>query len=134
MFSRLFSVSVAKADVAGIYVIQNRNCLYSNPNPGFAMKNAEPDFRQLGCKECLESNPLAFEITMAFQPIVDLKNMKPFAYEALVRGGNGEGAVLAIATIKKKDRNGSRRTPAASVNGSPTNGAQLSSRLQRPYL
>lgn len=45
-----------------------------------------------GCRACREANPLPFEIVTAFQPIVDVETMRPYAYEALVRGSAGEGA------------------------------------------
>lgn len=67
-------------------------------------KKADPDFRSLGCKDCLEGNPLGFEITMAFQPIVDLERGVPFAYEALVRGKNGEGAGQVLARVTEANR------------------------------
>lgn len=43
-----------------------------------------------GCAGCRE--PLPFEISMAFQPIIDLRTRELFAYEALVRGPEGEPA------------------------------------------
>lgn len=49
-------------------------------------KETEPEFRQLGCKQCLESNPLDFEITMAFQPIVDLNLGVPSPMKRLSAG------------------------------------------------
>jgi EAL domain-containing protein (putative c-di-GMP-specific phosphodiesterase class I) len=36
---------------------------------------------------------------MAFQPIVDLRTGKPYAYEALVRGPNGEGAAEVLSQV-----------------------------------
>jgi EAL domain-containing protein (putative c-di-GMP-specific phosphodiesterase class I) len=63
-----------------------------------------PDFRPLGCKQCLESNPLDFEITMAFQPIVDLENKSVFAYEALVRGKDGAGAGAVLSRVTNDNR------------------------------
>ncbi|MDE2598986.1 MAG: EAL domain-containing protein [Rhodocyclaceae bacterium] len=41
---------------------------------------------------------------MAFQPIVDLHTRRPFAYEALVRGPNGEGAASVLAQINDANR------------------------------
>lgn len=67
-------------------------------------KETEHEFRQLGCKQCLESNPLDFEITMAFQPIVDLDRGVPFAYEALVRGKGGEGAGQVLSKVTEANR------------------------------
>jgi EAL domain-containing protein (putative c-di-GMP-specific phosphodiesterase class I) len=44
------------------------------------------------CKQCKNSGALGFDISMAFQPIVDLHKFDYYAYEALVRGTKGEGA------------------------------------------
>lgn len=52
----------------------------------------QPDFRKVGCGECLNSDMLGFDFTMAFQPIVDTKRKKVFAQEALVRGLDNEPA------------------------------------------
>lgn len=64
----------------------------------------DPDFQPKGCKNCLEDRSLDFEITMAFQPIVDVATRSVFAYEALVRGkdGAGAGAVLSRVTEENK--------------------------------
>ena len=44
------------------------------------------------CAKCKNSSALGFDISMAFQPIVNLNNNSYFAYEALVRGTASEGA------------------------------------------
>ena len=58
---------------------------------------AQP-FEPLGCAACRDKTQLPFDFTMAFQPIMDLHSGRPFAYEALVRGGGrtvgGHGAVV----------------------------------------
>ena len=41
---------------------------------------------------------------MAFQPIVDLETMKPFAFEALVRGPNGEPAADVLGRVTAENR------------------------------
>ena len=41
---------------------------------------------------------------MAFQPIVDTVTGLPFAYEALVRGGSGEGAAEVLARVTPDNR------------------------------
>ncbi len=41
---------------------------------------------------------------MAFQPIVDVPRGEIFAYEALVRGSNGEGAAEVIARVEPQQR------------------------------
>jgi EAL domain-containing protein (putative c-di-GMP-specific phosphodiesterase class I) len=59
------------------------------------------DFRELTCAQCREGAGLGFEFTMAFQPIVDLPKKQIFAYEALVRGLNGEGADFILAKVNE---------------------------------
>ena len=51
-----------------------------------------------GCRRC--DGGLDFEFTMAFQPIVDVAAGAPFAYEALVRGVNGEGAGAILSQVQ----------------------------------
>lgn len=46
-----------------------------------------------GCLRCRDTDaPLDLDLRMAFQPIVDASRREVFAYEALVRGGAGQGA------------------------------------------
>lgn len=44
------------------------------------------------CGACQCYKKLEFNIRMAYQPIVDVSDNTVFAFEALVRGENGEGA------------------------------------------
>lgn len=53
----------------------------------------------VGCQACFNSIALDFDLTMAFQPIVDLKNGRIFAQEALVRGLNNEPAEQILAQV-----------------------------------
>ena len=55
-----------------------------------------------GCGVCEE--PLGFDFTFAFQPIVDLSTRTVFAYEALVRGPNGEGALDVLSKVTERNR------------------------------
>lgn len=56
--------------------------------------------RQLqGCAGCKDATPLAIDIDFAFQPIVDVHNKNLFAYEALVRGLNGESAYSILSQV-----------------------------------
>lgn len=55
-----------------------------------------------GCGVCQE--PLGFEFTFAFQPIVDVSTRTVYAYEALVRGPNGEGAAQILANVTERNR------------------------------
>ena len=63
-----------------------------------------PDFQPLGCRHCLEANPLNFMISMAFQPIVDIRDNSVFAYEALVRGKDGAGAGEVLSWVNENNR------------------------------
>src|SRR5947209_14738508 len=47
---------------------------------------------------------LGFDLTMAFQPIVDLDRREVYSYEALVRGPNGEGAAHVLAQVTDANR------------------------------
>ena len=51
----------------------------------------EPDRSRRGCVACREAKAVP-ALSMAFQPIIDLQEHRIDAYEALVRGVNGEGA------------------------------------------
>ena len=56
-----------------------------------------------GCVACRTSQEI-FPFTMAFQPIVDLEESRIDAYEALVRGPNGEGAGTVLAQVNAQNR------------------------------
>lgn len=45
-----------------------------------------------------------FDITMAFQPVVDVEAQDVYAYEALVRGKNGAGAGEVLETVTEETR------------------------------
>lgn len=45
-----------------------------------------------GCSRCKDKEALGFDISMAFQPIINTANQTVFAHEALVRGTNAESA------------------------------------------
>ncbi len=56
------------------------------------------------CQACQNAQPLPFEFTMAFQPIVDARTQSVFAYEALIRGFNGEGAGSILSKVTTENR------------------------------
>lgn len=58
---------------------------------------------QIGCQGC-KSADHDFAIAMAFQPIIDVETGLPFAYEALVRGRNGEGAGEVLSRVTPENR------------------------------
>ena len=51
---------------------------------------------------CACQVPLPFEFSMAFQPIWDHQEQRVFAYEALARGTNGEGAGTILSQVTPK--------------------------------
>lgn len=56
-----------------------------------------------GCTACRDDGR-DFNLAMAFQPIVDIQTGQPFAYEALVRGVNGESAAEVLAQVTPETR------------------------------
>jgi EAL domain-containing protein (putative c-di-GMP-specific phosphodiesterase class I) len=61
---------------------------------------ADADDEITGCIRCRNAQPLDMALKMAFQPIVDVDARTVFAYEALVRGPNGESAGQVISSVK----------------------------------
>jgi EAL domain-containing protein (putative c-di-GMP-specific phosphodiesterase class I) len=57
---------------------------------------------EAGCPGC--RIPFAMDLTMAFQPIVDISDGSVFAYEALVRGTDGSGAGAVMAQVTDDNR------------------------------
>ncbi|RTE86234.1 MULTISPECIES: EAL domain-containing protein [Gammaproteobacteria] len=51
------------------------------------------------CNTCQCYKKLGFDIKMAFQPIVNVREQTLYAHEALVRGANGEGAGEVIGKV-----------------------------------
>ena len=56
------------------------------------------------CKACRNGDGFGFELTMAFQPIVNAATRTVFAYEALVRGANGAGAAQVLDLVNQENR------------------------------
>lgn len=56
----------------------------------------------LGCKGC--KTTLDFDVSMAFQPIVDVDAREVFAYEALVRGTDGASAASVLQRVDDSNR------------------------------
>ncbi|WP_081739639.1 EAL domain-containing protein [Methylobacterium sp. 10] len=57
-----------------------------------------------GCQGCQNGQPLPFEFTMAFHPILDLLQTTVWGYEALVRGTEGQGAGQILAMVDDANR------------------------------
>jgi len=56
------------------------------------------------CPDCTRAEPLGFDFTMTFQPIVSLDARRIFAHEALVRGLDGEGAGAILSQVDEGNR------------------------------
>lgn len=59
---------------------------------------------QTGCGACKDGAHELFPFTMAFQPIVNVDTWRVFAYEALVRGLNNEGAYSILDQVTVENR------------------------------
>lgn len=62
------------------------------------------NFETIGCAECRDLEGLGFDFTMAFQPIFNVTTGVPYAYEALVRGTNGESAAYILGQVNDGNR------------------------------
>jgi EAL domain-containing protein (putative c-di-GMP-specific phosphodiesterase class I) len=56
------------------------------------------------CSGCRDGVDFEIPFVMAFQPIVDTANGRPFAYEALIRGAGGEGAYSVLSQVNEANR------------------------------
>ncbi|WP_434557355.1 EAL domain-containing protein [Pseudomonas sp. Z4-20] len=69
-----------------------------------SQSSSHPTFKSLGCAECRNHEVLGFDFTMAFQPIFNVRTRTAFAYEALVRGLNGESAAHILGLVNDSNR------------------------------
>ena len=60
-------------------------------------------FDESHCEHCVCGAGLDFDFTFAFQPIADAETGGVLAYEALVRGLNGEGAGQILSRVSRKN-------------------------------
>jgi EAL domain-containing protein (putative c-di-GMP-specific phosphodiesterase class I) len=67
-------------------------------------ENFFPSFQSVGCAECRNLEGLGFSFTMAFQPIFNIHTGAAYAYEALVRGVNGEAAGSILGRVNDGNR------------------------------
>ena len=56
------------------------------------------------CVACKDGIGFDLPITMAFQPIVDIRSETVFAYEALVRAKDGQGAGAVLSAVSTENR------------------------------
>ena len=61
-------------------------------------------FDESNCHECACGTGLGFSFTFAFQPIVDADTKTVYAYEALVRGPEGQGALSVLSNVTGENR------------------------------
>jgi EAL domain-containing protein (putative c-di-GMP-specific phosphodiesterase class I) len=61
-------------------------------------------FDESNCEQCACGEGLDFQFTFAFQPIVDSADLSVYAYEALVRGLNGESAWSILSRVNETNR------------------------------
>ena len=55
------------------------------------------------CDGCRREGP-QFGLAMAFQPIIDVETGQVWAYEALVRGPEGQGASHVLGAVTPENR------------------------------
>ncbi len=87
--------------------------------------NEQPD--KPTCAACQDGAALEFDFSMAFQPIVDIRDRSLFAYEALVRGTDGSGAASILGRVNDQNR-------YAFDQACRVKAVELASRLQMPCL
>jgi EAL domain-containing protein (putative c-di-GMP-specific phosphodiesterase class I) len=58
----------------------------------------------MACSACRDGIKAPFEFTMAFHPIVDVGARRVWAYEALVRGPDGQGAGWVLDQVTEDNR------------------------------
>lgn len=58
----------------------------------------------MSCSACRDGVAVPFDFTMAFHPIVDISTRKVWAYEALVRGPEGQGAGWVLDQVTAENR------------------------------
>ncbi|WP_419805568.1 EAL domain-containing protein [Terriglobus sp.] len=56
------------------------------------------------CQACRNGVESPMHFSMAFQPIINVDTNRVFAYEALVRGPNGEGAASILGQVTEQNR------------------------------
>jgi EAL domain-containing protein (putative c-di-GMP-specific phosphodiesterase class I) len=61
-------------------------------------------FDESHCAQCACGEGLDFQFSFAFQPIVDVSDSSVLAYEALVRGLQGQGAWSILSQVNEQNR------------------------------
>ena len=68
------------------------------------MDRPEVLFDESHCDQCACGEGLDFAFSFAFQPIVHASDKSVYAYEALVRGPEGEGAMSVLSRVNERNR------------------------------
>ncbi|MFL1404354.1 EAL domain-containing protein [Marinobacter sp. M1N3S26] len=68
------------------------------------MERPEVLFDESHCDQCACGEGLDFQFSFAYQPIVDVSDNSVFAYEALVRGPEGESAWSVLSKVNERNR------------------------------
>ena len=68
------------------------------------MNEKSQSCEKVSCSNCVDSNELDFDFTMAFQPIINCQSNTIYGYEALVRGLNNESAYSIISQVNDDNR------------------------------
>ncbi|MFN3314504.1 MAG: EAL domain-containing protein [Hyphomonas sp.] len=64
----------------------------------------------VSCEGCRDGAKFEMPLSMAFQPIVDIRAQTIFAYEALVRGADGQGAAEVLSQVSAENKYGFDQT------------------------
>jgi EAL domain-containing protein (putative c-di-GMP-specific phosphodiesterase class I) len=64
----------------------------------------DPEYADIGCKQCASGELLDFDFSMALQPIVRYSDRSLFAQEALVRGLGDQSAGSVFANVSDRNR------------------------------
>lgn len=70
----------------------------------FFPDNSDAQQASAKCVQCRSDQELGFGLAFAYQPIVDLATHSIYAYEALVRGPNGESALSVLSQVTDANR------------------------------
>lgn len=65
---------------------------------------SHPSGKEAACNGCRDGTQLEIEFEYAYQPIVDFNSRSIYAYEALVRGPQGESAASVLAQVNDNNR------------------------------
>ena len=71
---------------------------------GSRMSSSLIQIEKTDCSACRTADQLGFDLTMAFQPIVNAARREVFGFEALVRGVDGASAMQILGLVNEENR------------------------------